>query len=279
MIKQLLTTAFLALLLAGCQPAKSNAGTVPTDTASSTIENGGVDAANMETGTDKPCPKEPFFQVGEVTVWKIPGKDAFFFEAGMRIDADGAPDAYHPDDIGTDWLANAGRPGHWWALATDNGRMDGNPVIQGPDDPNPGYYVSKTTLEDLTKEPGDPRRYVNSNEIPYFVLPPGSGGGAKPGDFGVVINLKNQKMSFAIYADKGPRNQIGEGSIALAKALGIPSDPKRGGTSDGVWYLVFPNSGNRKPRTLAEINGHGQRLFDAWDGKTQWKACLENQGR
>jgi hypothetical protein len=33
-------------------------------------------------------------------------------------------------------------PGNWWALVTRNGR----PIVQGADDPAPGFYVSTTTL-------------------------------------------------------------------------------------------------------------------------------------
>ena len=37
----------------------------------------------------------------------------------MTIDADGAPNAYHPDNTGLDDLANAGTPGRWEGLAKD----------------------------------------------------------------------------------------------------------------------------------------------------------------
>ena len=47
------------------------------------------------------------------------------------------------------------------------------------------------------------------------------------------------KKSDAIYADIGPRFQLGEGSIALAKALGINADPKRGGTEEKMLYEVY----------------------------------------
>jgi hypothetical protein len=64
------------------------------------------------------------------------------------------------------------------------------------------------------------------------------------GDFAVVMNLRNGKSSYAIYADIGT---MGEGSIALADNLGIWSDARRGGQSDGILYLVFPGSGNLQP--------------------------------
>jgi hypothetical protein len=220
------------------------------------------------------CEKEAFFQVGDTTVWRLPDRAPFFFEGGMAIDADGAPDAYHPDDIGKDHLANAGYPGNWWALVTDNGRSDGNPIVQGPNDPAPGYYVSMTALEDWTKAVSDPRRYVNSNEIPFLVLPFDQRGGAWLGDFGVVVNRANGAQATVIFADLGPRNHIGEGSVALAEALTINSDPRRGGASGGVVYVVFPNSGSGRPRSTAEINGESERLFEAWGGMAQLEACF-----
>jgi hypothetical protein len=67
-----------------------------------------------------------------------------------------------------------------------------------------------------------------------IVLPSGGSAGAKLGDLAVVFNGKNGKIVNAIYADVGPSNKIGEGSIALAEALAIPSSPRTGGVSSGV---------------------------------------------
>ena len=55
----------------------------------------------------------------EVPIWQLPGNQAFFFVSGMTIDAAGAPNAYHPDNIGLDDLANAGSPAHWDGIMTD----------------------------------------------------------------------------------------------------------------------------------------------------------------
>ena len=74
------------------------------------------------------CSSEPLlnFQVrhhsepeGEIPIWHLPGSPVFFYEAGMTIDADGAPNAYHPDNTGLDDLRNAGAPGNWEGLAKD----------------------------------------------------------------------------------------------------------------------------------------------------------------
>lgn len=219
--------------------------------------------------------KEVFFTVGNTRIWRIEGDDAFFFEAGMAIDADGAPDTYHPDDIGEDFLAYAGRPGNWGALVTDSGRRDGIPIIQGPDHPNPGYYISTTSLEDKTRPRTDPARFVNSKEIPYIVLPVGRRGGAKLGDFSVVVNRKNGNISYAIFADLGPKHKIGEGSIAIARSLGINSNPKFGGVANGIVYVIFPGSGRGKPVPLTEINYRSEKLFQDWGGMKQLEACFQ----
>jgi hypothetical protein len=208
----------------------------------------------------------------EVPVWQLPDRQAFLFISGMTIDADGAPNAYHPDDAGLDELANAGKPGHWNGIITDR---DGEPLIQQEGDPFPGYYISCTTLSDQTKRFTDPTRYVDASRIPYVVLPQdvADRGGAQLGDFAVVVNLRNGKSSFAIYADIGT---LGEGSVALANALDIQSDARDGGESDGILYLLFPGSGNRRPRTIGEIQSEGERLLmDHWEEMTKLSSCVE----
>lgn len=221
--------------------------------------------------------KTALFIVAGHTVWKWIGLSTIFYKSGMTIDADGAPKAYHPkpeESKGLDALGNAGQPGNWWALVTDNGQPSGNPVIQTSADPAPGFYISMTALEDTNKARADPRRYVDSSQIPYIVLPGNHHAGAKLGDFAVVFNGKNGKISSAIYADIGPTNKIGEGSIALAEALGIPSSPRTGGAAEDVMYIVFPGSGNLKPRSIADINLEAQKHFRDWGGMARLSACF-----
>jgi hypothetical protein len=139
----------------------------------------------------------------------------------MAIDADGAPTAYHPTHgRGLDNLANAGHEGNWYGVVTDTCRRNGKPVVQGPNDPAPGFYVSPTALRDSHFERQDPRRYVDSTRIPYISLPGHHTNvlHAALGDLAMVVNGHNGRHSAAIFADVGPRAKIGEGSIALAKA-------------------------------------------------------------
>jgi len=221
----------------------------------------------------------------EVPVWQLLNRQAFFFISGMTIDADGSPNAYHPlrarddarddtgNDAGLDELANAGTPGHWNGIITDR---DGDPLVQQETDPFPGYYISCTSLSDKSKTFRDPTRFVDASKIPYVVLPQdiADRGGARLGDFAVVVNLRNGKSSFAIYADIGT---LGEGSVQLANALDIQSDARHGGESDGILYLLFPGSGNRRPRTIAEIQSAGEKLLmDHRDEMANLPSCVES---
>jgi hypothetical protein len=211
--------------------------------------------------------------VDEKPIWLLLN-NTFFFTAGMTIDADGAPNAYHPDDTGIDELANAGRPGHWNGIITDR---HGIPLVQQEADPFPGYYISCTSLADKTKEFNDTSRYVDATRIPYVALPEeiAESGGAQLGDFAFVINLRNGKSSFAIYADIGT---LGEGSVALAERLGISPNARHGGESDGVLYIFFPGSGNMKPRTIDEIQSEGERLLSDLGGIETISHCSEDRG-
>ena len=204
--------------------------------------------------------------IGGKKVYKLGDGSAVFYTAGMAIDADGAYRAYHPGSKGLDYLANGGKPGNWWALVTDNGRPSGNPVVQGPNDPAPGFYISTTSLEDSAFDRKNPRRYVDSESIPYIVLPGGKLGGAKLGDFALLINLKNKSQVAAIVADSGPAAKLGEASIAASAALLGPGrgNPKNGGTEDKIIrYIVFPGSGDGKPKTADVIAARVDGLLHA----------------
>jgi len=200
---------------------------------------------------------------------------AFFYESGLMIDADGAYHAYHPDGrSGLDYLGNAGHAGNWWALVTDNGQASGSPVVQTAGDPAPGFYISTTSLQDSNCDRKDPRRYVNAEAVNFIVLPGRIGLGAKLGDFAVVIRPATGAYDYAVYADVGPANKIGEGSIALAAALGVPSNPKNGGIGHGIAYIVFPGSAQKWPLSQPEIDQYGAQFFSRWGGLDKAKACF-----
>ena len=203
--------------------------------------------------------------------------EPFVFEAGLAVDADGAFRAYHPNNrLGLDSIEHAGHPGNWWAVATDTGEPSGRPVVQGKRDPAPGYYVSMTSLFDAANpNERDPHRFVDAARIPYVVLPPVGLKHAKLGDFATVVNLQNGEVAGAIVADESaPELKMGEGSIALAVALGIDSNPRSGGIEHGVAYVIYPGSGNGKPRGLDEIVAASRRYFQVWGGLRKLSNCL-----
>jgi len=196
----------------------------------------------------------------------------------MQVNTGGAPDSYHPDDIGITHICNGVSvgPGCTWkanclpefrraraegfrgptkvcffAMATG---ADGVPLIQGEGDPKPGYFVSTTALQ----QPGQPARtpaaQVDSNTVPFAVIPGNWQSSGRPGprlgDFGVAYRRSTGQLAYFVIGDTGPRNKLGEGSIALHQALG--NDPfvmrygvrraRQGIGGRDVVYLMFPGS-------------------------------------
>ena len=145
----------------------------------------------------------------------------------MYVDVDGAPRAYGPPGTkALDYLRNA------HVKAKLNGPVVGymvedepphRPVVQGPNDPAPGFYVSQTAFEDESVEnERDPRRYVDASAINYVVLGDQARRmGARLGDFVAVYSRRTHRSVFGIVGDSG--NPSGdEGSLHLLQALGYP---------------------------------------------------------
>ena len=151
----------------------------------------------------------------------------------MDVDVDGAPNAYGPPGKPTlDSLINA----HYLergdqaivGYLADNGR----PILQGPKDPFPGYYISQTAFVDVTNDnERDPRSYVDARNINYVVRgDEARRKGVKVGDFVTAYSKRSQRAVFAIVGDTG--NPSGdEGSLHLLQELGYPFHD---GRSDSV---------------------------------------------
>ena len=195
-------------------------------------------------------------------IFKIDGLPVTCFQTGMAIDADGSPRAYHPDNTGLDDLKHGGYPGNWWGVATSNELSTGEPLVQKSFDPAPGYYVSTTSLIDTGYAYQNPLRYVNAEEIPYFVLPAHFSPDIRLGDIAWIYNTQNGLNAFAVFADVGP--DVGEGSMYLAKKLGINNHPRYGGVSSGILYFIFDGSGggNGQHVTENQVIEKGNKLLD-----------------
>jgi len=165
----------------------------------------------------------------------------------MDVDVDGAPNAYGPPGKETlDILLDA----HYLNRAdqeivgylTDD---QNRPILQGPKDPFPGYYISQTAFtDDANQNERDPRRYVDARKINYVVRgDEARRRGVRVGDFVAVFSRRTHKSVFAIVGDTG--NPTGdEGSLHLLQDLGYPFHD---GISDSVErpeivIRFYPNS-------------------------------------
>ncbi|GIM90973.1 glycoside hydrolase family 75 protein [Paractinoplanes toevensis] len=140
---------------------------------------------------------------GSSTVNICKSGSAFFWKADMDIDCDG--------------------------VRTSNCNEDTDP-----------WYQNQTSFETSAG------KSFQADKTHYFVIPlPSSrfnysSSGIKPGSVAAIIY--NNKVVYAVFADEGPSNIIGEASYATAQALGINPDPENGGATSGVTYIVFPGS-------------------------------------
>lgn len=196
-----------------------------------------------------------------VKVSSIPGAVAYV--SCMRVDADGAPNAYGPKSKpGIDNIGNAGAPGNWWALVLDKNTKQ--PYVQ-KSGPYAGYYVSMTKLEDRTKDETDPARYVNASTVPYIVLsePARKAAKANWGDLAIVVNLHTKQSAGAIIADLSNDDELGEGSINLVNVLAGTTKVMPGTLADDVLYIVIPGSGKSKPIPETEIKAFADKTINS----------------
>lgn len=173
------------------------------------------------------------------------------FVADADIDADGAngqnggPAAYKAGDSGTEFLANGGmkivhgkvicaKP---WARDIVILDVDNEPkVFPG------GIIASITWYRHPGKARSDPSAYVDSETVPYIVVPPI----IVQKTAGVVRGCRARatwkgRSVDCVVADKGPSNKIGELSIAAARSIGLPPSPRNGGTEKPeVLYELWP---------------------------------------
>jgi hypothetical protein len=109
---------------------------------------------------------------------------------------------------------------------------------------------------------GDKNNSFSSADTPYVVIPQDNTSGISPGT--VVAVVYGDKVAFAVFADTGPTTLIGEGSVALANALGYPSSPANGGVDgNAVTYIAFTGNGT-VPANVADratIDALGNQLL------------------
>ncbi|WP_433219202.1 ricin-type beta-trefoil lectin domain protein [Dactylosporangium sp. CS-047395] len=164
---------------------------------------------------------------GAATVAICKSGSAYFWSADMDIDCDG---------IGTSHCNASTDP--WYQAQTSFTTSNGS------------YFTSESTR--------------------YYVIPlPSSrfdygANGIRPGAVAAVVY--NNQVAYAVFADEGPDNIIGEGSYALATALGIDPNPATGGTAGPVTFIVFPSSVPSPVENNTAIDNTGSAAASAWVG-------------
>jgi hypothetical protein len=165
----------------------------------------------------------------------------------MDVDVDGAPNAYGPPGMQTlDILLNA----HYLNRADKEivGYLideHSRPILQGPTDPFPGYYISQTAFTDIENQnERDPWRYVDARKINYVVRGDvARRRGVRVGDFASVYSKRTRKGVFAIVGDTG--NPTGdEGSLHLLQDLGYPFHDGKNDAVEKPEIVIrfYPNS-------------------------------------
>ena len=193
----------------------------------------------------------------------------FELRTRMEIDVDGAPNAYGPPGMKTlDDLINA----HYRERSENSivgylleGNDPSKPVIQGPGDPYPGYYVSTTAFADrAVKNERDPLKYLDATKINYVVLGTKAQQlGARVGDFVAVYSLRHKRAVYGLVGDSG--NPTGEeGSLHLLQDLGYDFRDGREGSVEGGDIVVrfFPGSNPKHQffRTQEALDEAAQKL-------------------
>jgi hypothetical protein len=243
------------------------------------------------------CEFTHWIKYQNTSLLKHASTSAYIFQSvKVKVDADGAPNAYHPDDVGLhcvtgngfkglDCPANAGYPNHsWWNSVLVPDQSDPTRAyVQKASSTFAGYFVSQTTLQDRTKETTDPAKFVDSRTVPYLVFPRKFhelAGTGTIGDLGYAVNLQSEKSSPFIVADVGPADaELGEMSIALAVALGGSNPNPRTGAGIPVGktiYVIFPRSRFTPawPVSNEKVSAQADKLFNAVGGKAALGNCI-----
>lgn len=171
-----------------------------------------------------------------------------YLSPNIAITADGAPDAYHPDNIGSGHIRKTHWPdGDWSEALVADPKHPRRPLLQSSGR-HIGYFISMTALNDTTRAVTDPGAYVDAGRIPYLTLPApfhALDGSGDLGDFVVAYQPNTRRCSYGLIGDIGADRSLCEVSSRMASDLsgqraeartgyGVPTGP--------TLCMVFPKS-------------------------------------
>ncbi len=169
-------------------------------------------------------------------------------------------------------------------------RADGTPCVT-PE----GYLVSMTSIgaREEHPAPGDcaQEKWLDALTVPTLVIPGGNNEftahGVRMRSLAAVYNIATGTITFAFVGDAGPRNQLGEGSVALnARVNGLPSGATPSNYRDALnrfqtqrsVVLFFRGEEARLdyPLTVERLEAEGARLLEAWGGAERLRNCAQS---
>ena len=160
-------------------------------------------------------------------------------------------------------ICKTGAAYHWTSdLDID---CDGITTARCSPSTDPAYF-NETSFQTSTGQ------FFTADVTHYFVVPlPSSrfnyqSAGIRPGNVGAVIY--NNKVVYAVFADEGPDDIIGEASYATAQALGIDPNPATGGTAGPATFIVFTGTVPSPVENNAVIDQVGTAAATAFLGGT-----------
>lgn len=238
------------------------------------------------TQAESICDYKKWDSFSDVNLFK--GEDSYFFMTSHKaVDADGAPNAYHPDNIGLDYLENAGYPKKsWWRSVLVPDPVNPNVAYRQKEGEYKGFFISKTSLYDSAKDIYDTTRYVDATRYPYLVFPRTffhKKGTGLLGDLGYALNLESGKVSPFVVADIGPsRAALGEISMNLAQRLGGKDVNPRNGAgipSGDVLYVIYPYSSKQHkwPIEIESLEGIANAKIAAQGGVEAITKCAKKR--
>ena len=175
----------------------------------------------------------------------------------------------------------------WYGIASQGDREPSQyiPCIQ-EEGTFAGYFVSPTALVSApSAHRCDTSRYINSLEVPAYVLPMRSEfmrHGVGLGDIGVAFNSVNQVQSVFVMGDIGPSFHLGEGTLALAWRLSnqdpIPmpnsNDVRTAHIGHDIRVLILPGDPIEAPITVDRLEAAVSNRLLAWGSTDRLRACL-----
>ncbi len=142
-------------------------------------------------------------------------------------------------------------------------------------DGRPGRYCNERTdplFSDTTAYQQSDGRQLSAERLPYVVVPAPSHRwnhqehDVRRGTVAAVVH--GDRVRYAVVGDVGPDDIIGEASYALARDLGVRSDPRGGGAASGVTYILFKGSGAFPIESRRAAAAQGERLARRFVGRS-----------